>query len=50
MTSSRMPFHIADYAVANRLVEQFDVEQLHQSLDLFAEQFCPVIQRLQLSY
>lgn len=42
--------HIADYAVANQLVEQFDVTLLHQSLDTFAQQFCPVIQRLKLSY
>jgi len=42
--------HIADYAVANQLVEQFDPAQLHQSLDAFAQRFCPVIQSLNLSY
>lgn len=42
--------HIADYAVANQLVEQFNPAQLHQSLDMFAQQFCPVIQSLNLSY
>ena len=42
--------HIADYAVANQLVEQFDPTQLHKSLDAFAHQFCPVIQSLNLSY
>ena len=42
--------HIADYAVANQLVEQFAPAQLHQSLDAYARQFCPVIQRLNLSY
>jgi DNA-binding transcriptional ArsR family regulator len=42
--------HIADYAVANQLVEQFDPTPLHKSLDAFAHQFCPVIQSLNLSY
>ena len=42
--------HIADYAVANQLVEQFAPAQLHQSLDAFAQQFCPVIRSLNLSY
>ena len=42
--------HIADYAVANQLVEQFNPTPLHQSLDVFAQQFCPVIQSLNLSY
>jgi hypothetical protein len=31
-------------------VAQFDPAQLHQSLDALAQQFCPVIQRLNLSY
>lgn len=42
--------HIADYAVANQLVEQFDPAQLHKSLDAFAQQYCPVISSLNLSY
>jgi hypothetical protein len=42
--------HIDDYVIANRLVEQFDPLHLHQALDGFAQQFCPVIQRLNLSY
>jgi hypothetical protein len=42
--------HIADYAVANQLVEQFDVTPFHKTLDALAQQFCPVIQRLNLLY
>ena len=42
--------HIADYARANQLMEQFDLAPLHQALDEFAQQFCPVIQSLNLSY
>ncbi len=42
--------HIADYARANQLVEQFDLVSLHRALDGFAQRFCPVIQSLNLSY
>ncbi len=42
--------HIADYGVANQLVEQFNLVQLHRALDGFAQRFCPVIQTLNLSY
>jgi hypothetical protein len=37
---------IADYATANQLAEQFDVEFLHQRLDEFVRQYCPVITHL----
>ena len=42
--------HIADYAMANQLAQQFDVEMLHQRLDAFARQYCPVITTLNLTY
>ena len=38
--------HIDDYAVANQLANEFDVEILHQHLDEFAQQYCPVITEL----
>ena len=42
--------HIADYATANRLADQFDPQVLHTKLDQFAAQYCPVAQRLGLTY
>ena len=42
--------HIDDYAVANQLANEFDVELLHQRLDEFARQYCPVITDLKLVY
>ena len=41
--------HIADYAAANRLANEFDVEILHQRLDEFARQYCPVVTDLNAS-
>ena len=35
--------HIHDYAVANQLANEFDVEILHSALDEFAQQYCPVV-------
>jgi hypothetical protein len=42
--------HIADYATANRLADQFDPRVLHTQLDQWAAQYCPVGQRLHLTY
>jgi hypothetical protein len=42
--------HIADYAVAQQLVQQLDGTTLHAQFDAFAQRFCPVIQTLNLSY
>ena len=42
--------HIADYTVANQLANEFDVEILHLRLDEFAQQYCPVVTDLKLSY
>jgi hypothetical protein len=42
--------HIADYAVANQLANKLQVEILHQRLDEFAQQYCPVITELRLNY
>jgi len=42
--------HIADYAVANQLANEFDVELLHLRLDEFAQQYCPVVTDLNLKY
>ena len=41
--------HIDDYAAANQLANEFDVELLHQRLDEFAQQYCPVITDLNAS-
>ena len=42
--------HIADYAVANQLADEFKVEILHQRLDELAQQYCPVVTDLKLNY
>jgi len=42
--------HIDDYAAANQLTNEFNVELLHQRLDEFAQQYCPVITELKLAY
>jgi hypothetical protein len=42
--------HIADYAVANQLANELQVEILHPRLDEFAQQYCPVITELGLNY
>jgi hypothetical protein len=42
--------HIDDYAAANKIANEFDVEILHQRLDQFARQYCPVITDLNLTY
>ena len=42
--------HLSDYATANRLADQFDAPTLHAKLDQWAAQYCPVAQRLQLTY
>jgi len=42
--------HIADYTVANQLANEFDVEILHRRLDEFAQQYCPVVADLELTY
>lgn len=41
--------HIADYALANELAAQLNVEQLHAWLDAFVRQYCPVMQTLNAS-
>jgi hypothetical protein len=41
---------IADYARANQLANELDVEFLHQRLDEFARQYCPIVTDLNLSY
>jgi len=42
--------HIADYATANQLANEFDVEILHLRLDEFAQQYCPIVTDLNLRY
>lgn len=42
--------HIADYARANQLANEFAIEILHQHLDEFAQQYCPVVTELSLHY
>ena len=42
--------HIADYAIANQLANEFDVEILHHRLGELAQQYCPVSTDLKLTY
>jgi hypothetical protein len=42
--------HIADYAIANQLANEFDVDNLHQRLNALAHLYCPVITELELTY
>lgn len=42
--------HIADYAAANKLANEFDSEILRLRLDEFARQYCPVVTALSLTY
>ena len=42
--------HIADYAIANQLSDELDVESLHQRLNVFAQLYCPVVTELELAY
>lgn len=42
--------HIADYARANALSEQLEVEQLHACLETLVQQYCPVVPQLNLRY
>jgi hypothetical protein len=41
---------IADYAIANQLSDELDVESLHQRLDALAHLYCPVVTELELTY
>lgn len=41
---------IADYQRANELAATFDSQQLHQRLDVLAEQYCPAVKQLGLVY
>jgi hypothetical protein len=41
---------IADYASANQLANEFEIEILHQRLEEFAQQYCPVVTDLNLQY
>ena len=42
--------HIANYAVANQLANEFAVDHLHLRLDKLAQQYCPVVTDLKLTY
>jgi len=42
--------HIANYDIANQLAREFEVETLHLRLDELAQQYCPVVADLQLTY
>jgi hypothetical protein len=42
--------HIADYAIANQLSDELNVESLHQRLDAFAQLYCPVVTELELAH
>lgn len=42
--------HIVDFQRANELADTFDIEALHRKLDTLAEQYCPAVKQLALSY
>jgi len=42
--------HVADYALANQLAHELDVESLRQRLDTLAQLYCPVVTELELAY
>jgi len=42
--------HIADFAAANQLAEQLDIQRLQAKLDEFAQRYCPAVQTLQHHY
>jgi len=42
--------HIADYVVANKIANEFDIEILHQRLDEFAQHYCPIVTDLNIHY
>ena len=42
--------HIDDYATANRLAKECQVEELHRRLDELAQRYCPVVTNLELVY
>ena len=42
--------HIADYAIANQLSDELDVENLHHRLNAFTQLYCPVVAELELAY
>jgi hypothetical protein len=42
--------HIAEYAAANQLADEFDPEILRLRLDQFVRQYCPIVTTLSLSY
>jgi hypothetical protein len=42
--------HIGDYAAANKIANEFDMELLHLRLDEFARQYCPIVTELHLHY
>jgi hypothetical protein len=42
--------YIADYAAANKMANEFEVETLHLRLDEFARQYCPIVTELHLDY
>jgi hypothetical protein len=41
---------IADFNRANELAATFDMEAVHRKLDYLAEQYCPAVKQLELSY
>lgn len=41
---------ITDYALANQLANELNIEHLHRHLDQLARQYCPVVTDLKLSY
>jgi len=41
---------IADFNRANEFADTFDIEAIHRKLDCLAEQYCPAVKQLALSY
>jgi hypothetical protein len=42
--------HIDDYALANQLANELDIESLHLRLNALARLYCPVVTELNLNY
>jgi len=42
--------YIADFEQANQLAAELEIENLHRKLDQLAEQYCPVVNQLEVQY
>ncbi len=42
--------NIADLTLANRITEGFDLRKIHAKLDRIAQQYCPVVKAMEMTY